>query len=603
VRGSIKETAMATLTGRSDAETVGSDEVAPWAQTLCECFQGMAAAAAEDVAVRSADTGAELRWGEYGERVRQIAGGLAALGVRRGDTVALMMTNRVEFHPCDTAALHLGATPFSIYNTSAPEQIAYLFSNSRCRVVITERRFLAQVKDARTQSGGPDHIVCVDGPSQGTICLEELERGGRPEFDFEAVWRAVRPDDLATLIYTSGTTGPPKGVELTHANVLAQCRAVGEVLPLRRGGRITSYLPAAHAADRWSGHYNQMVYGLEITTVADARRIAAVLPEVRPTIWGGVPRIFEKLKAGIEAAIAAEKDAERQVAAREALAVALTKTRLEQAGEPVPAALAETHAALDDRVLARLRERIGLDQAEWIICGAAPLPGPVHEFLLALGLPVVELYGMSECSCVVTASHPSKGRIGTVGTALPGVSLKCADDGELLVKGPIVMRGYHHDPQRTGEALDRDGWLHTGDVAEIDAHGYVRIVDRKKELIINTAGKNMSPANIEERLRSASPLIAHAVCIGDGRPYNVALLVLDPEAASGAAEPGGVQGAVEEAVRRANAQLSRVEQIKRYALLEDDWLPGGELLTPTMKLRRGPIAATYAAEIESLYSA
>ena len=469
---------------------------------------------------------------------------------------------------------------------------------------------------AAREHGGPAHVVCVDGGGDGVLSLEELEQLPAPDFDFDAAWRAVAPDDVATLIYTSGTTGPPKGVELTHANILAQCRAVGEVLPLRHGARITSYLPSAHAADRWSAHYNQMVYGLEITTVADARQIAAVLPEVRPTIWGGVPRIFEKLKAAIEAAVAAEPDPTRRAAAQKALDVALSKVRLEQAGEAVPSELAQAHATLDTQVLARLRERIGLDQAEWIVCGAAPLARHVHEFMLALGLPLVELYGMSECTCAVTVCEPAEARIGTVGKALPGVALRLAEDGELLVQGTIVMRGYHDDPVRTAEAFNHDGWLHSGDIAEIDDDGYVRIVDRKKELIINAAGKNMSPANIEQTLKSASPLIAQAVCIGDARPYNVALLVLDPDAIRAYAEshsldvdadPEGalndaLRAAVADAVSRANEQLSRVEQIKRYAVLAEDWLPGGDELTPTMKLKRRPIADKYARVIEGLYA-
>jgi long-subunit acyl-CoA synthetase (AMP-forming) len=267
-------------------------------------------------------------------------------------------------------------------------------------------------------------------------------------------------------------------------------------------------------------------------------------------------------------------------------------------------------------VLSKLRERIGLDQAEWIICGAAPLARHVHEFLLALGLPIVELYGMSECTCVLTVCHPSEGRIGTVGKVIPGVETLRADDGELLVRGPIVMRGYRNDPQRTADAFDADGWLRTGDIVEIDDDGHVRIVDRKKELIINAAGKNMSPANIEEKLKSASPLIGQAVCIGDARPYNVALLVLDPDAAAAYAKEheladssvhtvaalDDVQETLAAAVKRANEQLSRVEQIKRHQVLAEEWLPGGDELTPTMKLKRKPIAEKYGADIEALYA-
>ena len=606
---------MATVMQQAPAATAGSVQADPGALTLCESFQATARRSPDRVALRSADTGAELTWREYAARVRRIAGGLAALGVGHGDTVALMLTNRIEFYPCDTAALHLGATPFSIYNTSSPEQISYVLANARSGVVITEHQFLAQIEAACADGARPVLIVCVDGPGEGVIALDELERMAGTDFDFDAAWRAVRGDDVLTLIYTSGTTGPPKGVELTHANMLAQCRAVGEVLPLREGARITSYLPSAHAADRWSSHYNQMVYGVHVTTVADPRQIAAVLPAVRPTIWGGVPRIFEKLKAGLEAAIAGDPDVGRRDALRTALDVALTKVRLEQAGEDVPEDLARAHVKLDAEVLSKLRERLGLDQAEWIVSGAAPLPRHVHEFMLALGLPMVELYGMSECSCTVTVCHPSQARIGTVGKPLPGVECRVADDGELLVRGPIVMRGYRDDPARTADAIDLDRWLHTGDVAQIDDAGYVRIVDRKKELIINSAGKNMSPANIEEKLTSANALIGQAVCIGDARAYNVALLVLDPDAAASyarvhelkdssvaaiAREPA-VERELAEAVQRANRQLSRVEQIKRYRVLPDEWLPGGDELTPTMKLRRRPIAEKYAAIIDDLY--
>jgi long-subunit acyl-CoA synthetase (AMP-forming) len=565
------------------------------AATLCEAFQITVAERPDQVALRTIGGQTSITFAEYAERVRNLAAGFHALGVRRGDTVALMLTNRVEFYPCDTAAVHLGATPFSIYNTSSPDQISYLFSNAGNRVVITERAFVDRVLAA----GPPPTVVCVDGEAEGAITLDQLEARGQGIFEFDEAWRAVEPGDVLTLIYTSGTTGPPKGVELTHANMLAQCRAVGQVLPLRAGARTTSYLPSAHAADRWSSHYNQMLYGLQVTAVPDARQIAAVLPDVRPTVWGGVPRIFEKLVASLEAAIANEPDEPRRAGLQKAIEVALRKVRLEDAGEPVPDELAAAHAQLDAAVLSKLREKIGLDQAEWIISGAAPLPRRVHEFLLALGLPMVELYGMSECSCVATVCHPSEARIGTVGKVLPGSSRKLAEDGELLLRGPIVMRGYRHDPTRTAEAFDADGWLKTGDIAEVDDAGYVKIVDRKKELIINAAGKNMSPANIEEKLKSSSPAIGQAVCIGDARPYNVALLVLDPEGAAGISDPDSEIAA---AVGRANEQLSRVEQIKRYSVLRGEWLPGGDELTPTMKLKRKVIAKKYADTIESLYA-
>ncbi|HVS42462.1 MAG TPA: AMP-binding protein, partial [Candidatus Dormibacteraeota bacterium] len=484
------------------------------------------------------------------------------------------------------------------------------------RVVIAERAHLDRVRAARGDRQDPAHIVCVDGPAEGALSLHDLEQTGDPAFDFERAWRAVEPDDVLTLIYTSGTTGPPKGVEITHANMLAECHAVAQVLPIRPGARITSYLPSAHIADRWSSHYNQMVFGIQVTSVADPRAVAAVLPALRPTVWGAVPRIVEKLKSALEAAIAADPDEQRRAATRAAIDLGVHAVRLRQAGEPIPGEVAAQLAAADERVLSRLRARLGLDEAEWILIGAAPLARDVHEFLLGLGLPVAELYGMSECSCVVTACPPGEVRIGSVGRALPGVELRIAGDGELLVRGPVVMRGYRGQPEQTAEAIDADGWMHTGDIATIDGDGHVRIVDRKKELIINAAGKNMSPANIEQQLRAASPLVGQCVVIGDARPYNVALLVLDPDGAAAHARAHGLPDAgveavaadpevlrlVAGAVERANETLSRVEQVKRYELLAEEWLPGGDELTPTMKLKRKPIAAKYAATIDALYA-
>ena len=583
-------------------------------RTLCDAFQATAAVEPAQVALRNADGSVEITWREYAERVRRLAAGLAALGVRRGDTVGLMMTNRPEFHLCDTAAFHLGATPFSVYNTSAPVQLAYLFENAGNRVVIVEEQFLERVRAA---SELPETVVCVDAAPEGAIGLEELEAGGPPDLlDFETAWRSVAPDDVLTLIYTSGTTGPPKGVEITHANMLAQCRAASAVLPVRRGARLTSYLPSAHIADRWFSHYNSIVFGIQVTCVPDPRQVAAVLPQLKPTIWGGVPRVFEKMKAAFEASVGADPDERRRAAVLTAIDTGIRKVRLEQAGQPVPAELAAAHAVVEEQVLSRLRARMGLDEAEWIIAGAAPLSRDVHEFLLGLGLPVTEIYGMSECSCLVTANAAAEARVGSVGRALPGLEISLADDGEMLVRGPTIMRGYRGQPDKTAEAVRADGWLRTGDIATIDDDGFIRIVDRKKEIIINAAGKNMSPANIEGELKSASPLIGQAVVIGDRRPYCVALIVLDPDGAAvyarshGLADDGvstvaadaGARAAIEAAVERANERLSRVERIKRFALLTEEWLPGGDELTPTMKLKRTPIAEKHRDLIERLYS-
>ncbi len=358
-----------------------------------------------------------------------------------------------------------------------------------------------------------------------------------------------------------------------------------------------------------------MVFGLEVTSIPDPKLIAQVLPQVKPTIWGAVPRVLEKLAAALQAGIAAEQDPERKAGIEAAIELGLAKVRAEQAGEELPEDVAAKHAVLDEKVLSVFRERIGLDQARWICVGAAPMPKKVQEFLMALGLPLAELYGMSELSCISTCSRPEDAKIGSIGPALPGVEVKLLEDGELCVRGPIVMKGYRGEPEKTAEVLDGDGWLHTGDIARIDDDGYVFLVDRKKELIINAAGKNMSPANIEQELKVSSPLIGQAICIGDGRPYNVALLVLDPDAVAARAQAAGgeasvagfaadpeVRKEIEAAVEGANANLSRVEQVKSFEVLADEWMPGGDELTPTMKLKRKPIAEKYAEAIERLYA-
>ncbi len=547
------------------------------ARTICEAFQLTAAANADRVALRTPDNAVSLTFREYAEQVRAIAAGLAALGVRRGDTVALMMVNRPEFNLVDMAALHLGAVPFSVYNTSSPEQVAYVFSNAQNRVTVCESRFLETARAA-----GPDveHVVCVDG-GDGTLTLDDLIARGDPDFDFEAAWGAVAPEDVLTLIYTTGTTGPPKGVQLTHDSMMAECRGASAYLPGTPGGAMLSYLPSAHIADRWSHHYYASAcFGATITCLADPTQLVPALATARPTMWGGVPRVWEKIMAALQAQ-----------------------------GLTDPAAIPE-------EVRRATLAKLGLDRVEWSICGAAPIAIEVLSYFDALGLPIQELYGMSELSCCVAINPAEDIRAGSVGQVLPGMELQVAEDGELLARGPLVMTGYRNDPERTAEAIDAEGWLHTGDVVEVDTDGYIRIVDRKKELIINAAGKNMSPANIEQRLKASHALIGQAVCIGDGRRFNVALLVLDPDAAAAYARVAGladasaaalaadpvVQKLVAEAVDTANGQLSRVEQIKKFHLLGVDWLPGGDELTPTMKLKRKPIAAKYAAEIEALYT-
>ncbi|MGK8512998.1 fatty acid--CoA ligase FadD11 [Nocardia asiatica] len=582
--------------------------------TLPAAFQHNASVDPDAVALRTPGDAATLSWREYAAQVRRVAAGLAGLGVRRGDAVALMMSNRIDFYPLEVGAQHLGATSFSVYNTASAEQIAYVLGNAGVRVVMCEPRY---VEPLRASGVELDHIVCVDDAPPGTLSVADLVAAGDENFDFDAVWQAVEPHDVATLIYTSGTTGNPKGVETTHANLMFECYAVEQVLGIRFGDTITSYLPTAHIADRLTALYFQEVFGTQVTCVADPTQISVALADLHPTIWGAVPRVWEKLKAAVEFAVANEPAADRRAALQWALTVAAQRSAHHLNGEPVPEAVAAEWARADQLVLSGLRAKLGLDRVRWAMSGAAPIPAETLGFFAGLGIPIAEIWGMSELTCICSVSHPDDARLGTVGKLLPGMRARLADDGELHVRGPLVMKGYRGEPEKTAEAVDADGWLRTGDVVTIDSDGYLRVVDRKKELIINSAGKNMSPTNIENTIKATTPLIGAIAVLGDGRPYNTALVVLDAETAGPYAARHNLPDAsapalaadtavleqIAAGIAAGNAKLSRVEQVKRFRLLPVFWEAGGDEVTLTMKLKRRVIAEKYATEIAELYEA
>lgn len=532
--------------------------------TMCEAFQRTAAIDPDAVALRTPGGTQMTTWREYAQQVRRVAAGLTGLGVKRGDTVSLMMANRVEFYPLEVGAQHVGATSFSVYNTLPAEQLTYVFGNAGTKVVICEEQYVERVR----ASGAPiERIICIDGTPEGTLSVEDLYAAASDDFDFESTWRAVQPDDIVTLIYTSGTTGNPKGVEMTHTNLLFEGFGLHDVLGVQFGDRATSFLPSAHIADRMCGLYIQEMFGTQVTTVSDHRAIAAALADVRPTVWGAVPRIWEKLKAGIEFKVAHETDETKRAALDWAMSVAAKRAVALVSGEAMSEELADEWAKADELVLSKLRERLGFGELRWAVSGAAPIPKQTLAFFTGIGVPIAEIWGMSELSCA------------------------------------------------TADAIDEDGWLHTGDIFDVDAEGYLRVLDRKKELIINAAGKNMSPANIENTIVAVCPMVGVMIAIGDGRPYNTALLVfdadsvgpfaaqhgLDPSPAALASYPE-VIAQIAAGVAAGNDKLSRVEQIKRFRILPNLWEPGGDEITLTMKLKRKPIHAKYSAEIEELYA-
>jgi len=574
-----------------------SDELAAAVegQTIAGEFARTAARRADLTALRwrTADGGwGEWTWREYAERAARVAGGLAGLGVGRGERVVLMLRNRPEFHVTDIGVLLAGATPISIYNSSSPDQIQYLASHSDAVVAIVEDvDFLERFLKVRGELTSLRHVVVLDDPDglapDDVVRFDSLLEAD--PVDLEAAAAAVQPGDLATVIYTSGTTGPPKGVMLSHFNVCwtteSTRRAIG--FPVE-GFRLVSYLPMAHIAERMVTHYFHVLDGTEVTSCPDPGQLAGYLRDVRPNYFFAVPRVWEKLYAGVQAALAADPAKEASV------------TKAMDAGAV--------------GALAPVRAQIGLDDCKVAFSGAAPIPLEVFMFFLKLGLPMSEIYGMSESSGPMTW-EPFDVHPGTVGPPIPGCDVKLLDDGEVCCRGGNVFLGYLKDPVRTAEVLDDDGWLHSGDIGVFDDDGYLKIVDRKKELIITAGGKNISPANIEAALKSF-PLIGQACVIGDTRPFVSALIVLDPEVAPAWAKSRGIEAStmadlarhpdvraeVERAVAEANARFSNVEQVKRFTLLTEEWLPDSEELTPTMKLKRRGVLTKYAEEIDALYA-
>ncbi len=595
-------------------EFSGGPGYEPESNNLYEAFLRTVERQGDVAAIVADEEDVSYSWSDLAARVRAIAGGLNSLGLKRGETISLLMNNRSDLIPTDLAAVSLGAVPFSIYQTSSPEQIEYVLKDSAAKIIIIEPEFLPNLEAVKDNLPDLEHVVVLGGDG-GTMSYDDLMKVD-PDFDPAPLSAEVGLDDPLTLIYTSGTTGPPKGVSLTHGNLLRAMTSVMEgVMDLpNTDARVISWLPAAHIAERGANYYSAVINGFTVHICPDPKRIIEYLPKVRPTWFFAVPRIWEKLKAGLESMLAGLPDEQREKA-QGGLEASIQKVRHEQAGEEVPAEIAAAAAAADEALFSALRTNLGFDKAVAVSVSAAPIPVEVLEFFHAIGIPVGELWGMSETCGLITMNPPARIKLGTVGPPVPGAEVKVAEDGELLTRSPYVMPEYRNQPEKTAETII-DGWLHTGDIGAIDEDGYVKILDRKKELIINAAGKNMSPANIEAHVKASSPLVSQCVAVGDGRPYNVALIVLDPDFAPVWAAQNGLEGlsleelaanekviaGIQEGLDKAAGKMARVEQIKKFSIIPGEWLPGGDELTPTMKLKRKPISEKYQDEIEALYA-
>jgi len=585
--------------------------------TVFEIFEATARTHADRPAMRRkrGDSWEPITWSEYRNAVRQAARGLAALGAAPGTGVAIMGFARPEWYIANTAVMMTGALPAGVYTTNTPEQCHYIADHAEAVVAVVENQeYLERFLAVRDRLPRLQAIVLMEGEAsgEGVLSWAQLLEGGSATSEEEIDRRiaAARPDDVCTLIYTSGTTGDPKAVMLTHRNISWIAANSVELLDVTAEDRLISYLPLSHIAEQIASLYISMATGACVHFAESVDKLGENLREVRPHVFLGVPRVWEKIQAGIQAAGAQNPPLRKKIAAW-ARKTGLAGGYADQKGQPRPWLYSLAHRL----VFSKVREKLGLTETRFAVASAAPLARETQEFFLSLGIPILDIWGMSELTGPATISLPGAYRTGRSGRPLPGTEMRIADDGELLVRGPHVFKGYYKDEAVTRETIDEEGWLHSGDVAEFDDEGYLRITDRKKELIITAGGKNIAPQFLEGKLKQI-PAISQAVAIGDRRPYVVALLAVDPTRVTEEAEKAGspaktteeaarcpvFKAWVEKQVEETNRSLARYEQIKKFALLPGELTTDGGELTPTMKLKRRVIHEKYGAAIESLYS-
>ena len=607
---------MDVLAERADIDATVSGK------TICTIFADAANKWGDRPALRWKQNGdwEILTWKGYREQVAAVTLALRELGFGSGQFGLIMARNVPEHMIADLGIVHAGGAAISVYNTLAPEQIEYVANHSQATIAFVEDEgFLAKFLEIRPSVPSLRHIVLIHGePPEGVMSWDSLVASGqalyaRDPSAFERSWRGVGPEDTVSLIYTSGTTGPPKGVTYSHYNILWTMESSRRRL-VYDDETCVSYLPLAHVAERFTSQWNGIYVGHDVYLCPDPTQLLVHLLAARPTFFVGVPRVWEKLMSGIQAGLEAEPDETRRGMARGALAASQQAYRLRRDGQPVPEEIASVVERAQP-LFGLLRSKVGLDRCRFAITSTAPCRPEVHEFWAALGLPLYEVWGMSELTGPATTVPIEDHRAPSIGVPLPGVEVRLGADGELLVRGGNVMVGYYREPAKTADAVDADGWVHSGDIGTLDADGHFRIVDRKKELIITSAGKNISPANLES-LAKSSPIIGQAVAIGDGRKFISVLVVLDPQVAPLWAKSQGIDASsmaelvenpatvaeVRRALTIANTHLSRVEQFKRFTLLPTEWSPESEELTPTMKLKRRVIESKYGPQIEAMYA-
>ncbi len=576
-------------------------------------------------AVKTGGTWVTTTWQDFDRQVDQAARALIALGVPAGGTVGILGFNRPEWTLSYLGAMAAGSVPVGIYQTCAPNQVGYIAGHAEMRVIVVENQeqwrkvslapSRGDVCQVRDDLPALEHVVMMAGEvpdDERVIGWDDFMARGEDAGDEVLAARAsaVRPDQLATLIYTSGTTGTPKGVMLSHANLVETARICDGLHDLGGGDLTLSYLPLAHIAEQMISIHLAVYSGFAVYYAEAIEKLAANLGEVEPTIFFGVPRVWERIHAGVTAKLETAPALRRRLAlwALDAGARAAARRR---AGEPVGSVLALQQRVADQLVLSKVRAALGLARVVLAATGAAPIGRDVLDFFAAIGIPIYEVYGLSETCGPGTWNHAGVSKLGTVGPVLPEVELDVAADGEVMFRGPNVFQGYFKSPEETAEALEDDGWFHTGDLGKLDAEGFLTITGRKKELIITSGGKNIAPTGIEAALKRID-LVAEAVVIGDARKFLSALLTLEDEAAGRFAAEHGLEGPLHDsprlieelkrAIGEVNATFARVEHIRKFEVLPRGFSVEDGELTPTLKLRRRQIAENWAEVIEGIYA-
>ena len=564
-----------------------------------------------------------LTWEDYGTGATEVAAGLVDLGIGAGDRIAILSNNRVEWHLADIGTLLVGAVTVPLYQTSAAEQVAYILNHSGVRICFVENHEQrAKILEVRERLRTLERVVVFedDEPLDDPFLtdFDELRAIGAARLQREPGCvqdRAgeVKPDQVATLVYTSGTTGPPKGAVITHANIMWTIRSVVPLLHVRNGERLISFLPLSHIAERMMSDFAAIALGGDTWFARSLATVAEDLHDCRPTVFLAVPRVWEKFQEAVLHKLAGEDGLTRMTAHRY-LELGGHLVATHNGEERAPAWERLPYRAFDSLVGARIRHELGLDKAHVLITAAAPIHPDLIRWFHAIGLPLLEIYGQTE-SCGPTTCNPADdNHIGTVGKAIPGVSLRIADDGEILVQGGNVCAGYYGDSHGTAALIDEDGWMHSGDAGVIDADGYLHITGRKKDLIITAAGQNIAPQELETDLRQ-SGLISEALVVGDGRRYLTALITLNPDSLSLWARERGklveyealvddpdVLAEVDAAVAAVNSRHSHVEGIRKYRILAHDLTIAAGELTPTGKVKRSIVYDKYRELIDRMYA-